>query len=323
MTSTRFLFFFIVAMLVGCGDGETPATDAAAPAAESAASSESANGPAADDAETISLEVFPHGAALSPDGSRIAIAGGAEYGVWDLSSGEVVNDDFAPLTVESGVGSGEYTEALRTWWTTDDTVWFQFDLGIKGYDPETGAERVQAVFPALVGISSYDVAPNGSAVFMGQGMADFFVIHDVENDETHRIDYSIESPTGMVGARNASFTADGRIVAVGFQDQPRYFRRDGTEIEDPASEFSGTRYAEDVAEGRRFRFVAPEASGDCFDNGASIICDGGEVFTWSQQAPEGAEGRARARVVSADRSTAVDIFVSASGGSIVRVNRIE
>ena len=311
--------------LVSCGgDGEAVERESAGGEEPAIAAEDAQSVSAGRNEVSFTAPVYPHGAALSPDGSRIAIAGGQEFGIWDVASGQAVRTDFAPLVVEDQFGSQEYNEALHAWWTTDGTVWFQFDLGIQGYDPSNGSIRATAIFPVLMGITSYDVSPDGRYVFMGQGMADFFVIHDARAGETSRIDFSVPSSTGMVGAGNARFSSDGDAVSV-YHDEWRYFQVDGTLLDDPAAAFAGRAEAVDVAEGRGFSSVG--AATGCRDVDGTIRCgsDGNEteVHTWGSLRPDGHTGlQPNARAVSADGSVVAELWITDAGGSDVRVRTI-
>jgi hypothetical protein len=315
--AASFVAITLLAGTTGCADA--PGDSEGAPAASEGVPA--AGAPAGGESRLVTLPVHPRGAALSPDGSRLAVTAGDELHVFDLESGALERAGFEGPVPATG---GERQRApVQVWWTADDVVWAQYDAGIRGYDPETGAVKAEALFPVLSGITAHDVARDGSRVFMGQGMHDFFVIHDVAAAATERIDFAIESASGMVGAQGGAFTADGEYLSVRFGDGVRYFRADGTEIEDAAAEFAGTAYAQAVERGRTFGPIgSPTASRRCFDDGGTIYCgadgDFQEVFTWSQESPDGAVDDI-ARTVSADATTAADVFLLEDGSAAVRL----
>jgi len=316
------LVSFPVAWTAACG-GDAP-MDEAVPAdvLESASVTETER-PAAGGGRTFTVDVYPFDAALSPDGSRIVIAGGETFAVFETSDGSRVIDEFEPMTVDGPMGEDVYDSVVNTWWTADGTIWGQYDGGIKGFDGDAGQPVEQVAYPGMVGVTSFDVSPDGSAVFLGHGMTDYFVIHDVRSGKTTRHERSVESASGMIGARNAGFTHDGRRLSIGYADTVRYFRVDGSEIENPVAEFAGTPFEAAVARNRGFRAVASAAGEGCWNDGVAIRCGAREIHEWDGTAPEGtSQMRPAVRTVSADASTVADVWISDDGGAVVRVVQI-
>lgn len=280
--------------------------------------------------KTLKLDVFPQHAALSPDGSMLAVTGMKQMKVFDVASGKLVHDGFEPMTITN---DDRPCVPMRLWWTTDGFVWAQCDSGIRGYDPKSGKVHATARWPDMAGIGAHDVALDGSRVVMGQGFAKYFVLYDVAADEVTKVDYEVPSASGRIGARTARFSANGEVVSLKFDDGIYYFGVDGKELDDPAKVLAGTIDEAAARADALFdrKLLRPDGATCRFDSG-EVVCrrskgadadPAGKLPPRPSSPPDGVSSPTPKRAHALDGSRVADLYTAEGGGTVAVVTDLD